>query len=330
MRWQLPFLIFLIIATVLIVRHQRDMPYQQNSGMVFSTIYNITYQCDSDLQWSIEQELKKVDQCLSPFNETSLITAINNNKDTLTDKTFEYVFNLALKVSEETGGDFDITVAPLVNAWGFGFKEGITPTQQQIDSLKEIIGYGKVKLQNHKVIKDDKRIMLDCSAIAKGYACDAVASMLARKGVENYMVEIGGEVVTRGVNKKREEWRIGVEKPQDIDTVKTSELQAVIAISDKALATSGNYRNFYYKDGKKYAHTIDPHTGKPVQHNILSATVVAKDCATADAYATAFMVMGLEKAKKILENHNELKAYIIYNDDKGNYQTWSSPKLKVK
>jgi len=330
MRWQLPFLVFLIVATVLIVRHQHDMPYQQNTGMVFSTIYNITYQCDSDLQVSIEKEMKKVDLSLSPFNKASLITAVNNNKDTVTDRAFEYVFNLARKVSEETEGSFDITVAPLVNAWGFGFKEGTMPNDKQIDSLKSIIGYDKVSIENHKVVKKDKRIMLDCSAIAKGYACDAVASMLQQKGVQNYMVEIGGEVVTKGVNKQRQPWRIGVEKPQDNDSATASELQAVITISDKALATSGNYRNFYYKDGKKYAHTIDPHTGRPVQHNILSATVVAKDCATADAYATAFMVMGLEKAQKILDDHKELKAFIIYNDDKGQYKTWQSPKLKVQ
>ena len=328
--WQLPFLVLLIVGTVVIIRHQSSIPYQHNSGMVFGTTYNITYQCDSNLHNSIIRELEKVDEALSPFNKKSVITAVNNNHDIEVNDMFADVFLLAQKISDDTGGDFDITVAPLVNAWGFGFKNGTQPTKHNIDSLKNIIGYKKVRLEGRKVVKKDKRLMLDCSSIAKGYGSDVVARFLQKRGVKNYMVEIGGEIVTKGISPKRVPWKIGVTRPVDDSLSVSKELQSVINVTDKAMATSGNYRNFYYKNGKKYAHTIDPHTGYPIQHNILSATVIADNCATADAYATAFMVMGLEKAQKLLERHPELMAYFIYSDKDGKNKTWCSEKLKKK
>lgn len=328
--WQLPFLVLLIVGTVVIIRHQSSMPYQHNSGMVFGTTYNITYQCDSNLHNSIKRELQKVDEALSPFNKRSVITAVNNNRDIEVNDMFADVFSLAQKISDDTGGDFDITVAPLVNAWGFGFKNGTQPTRHNIDSLKSIIGYKKVRLEGRKVVKKDKRLMLDCSSIAKGYGSDVVARFLQKRGVKNYMVEIGGEIVAKGISQKRVPWKIGVTKPVDDSLSVSKELQSVINVTDKAMATSGNYRNFYYKNGKKYAHTIDPHTGYPVQHNILSATVIADNCATADAYATAFMVMGMEKAKKLLDRHPELMAYFIYSDNDGKNKTWCSEKLRTK
>ena len=328
--WQLPFLVLLIVGTVVIIRHQSSIPYQHNSGMVFGTTYNITYQCDSNPHNSIIRELEKVDEALSPFNKKSVITAVNNNHDIEVNDMFADVFLLAQKISDDTSGDFDITVAPLVNAWGFGFKNGTQPTKHNIDSLKNIIGYKKVRLEGRKVVKKDKRLMLDCSSIAKGYGSDVVARFLQKRGVKNYMVEIGGEIVTKGISPKRVPWKIGVTRPVDDSLSVSKELQSVINVTDKAMATSGNYRNFYYKNGKKYAHTIDPHTGYPVQHNILSATVIADNCATADAYATAFMVMGLEKAQKLLERHPELMAYFIYSDKDGKNKTWCSEKLKKK
>ena len=328
--WQLPFLVLLIVGTVVIIRHQSSIPYQHNSGMAFGTTYNTTYQCDSNLHNSIIRELEKVDEALSPFNKKSVITAVNNNHDIEVNDMFADVFLLAQKISDDTSGDFDITVAPLVNAWGFGFKNGTQPTKHNIDSLKNIIGYKKVRLEGRKVVKKDKRLMLDCSSIAKGYGSDVVARFLQKRGVKNYMVEIGGEIVTKGISPKRVPRKIGVTSPVDDSLSVSKELQSVINVTDKAMATSGNYRNFYYKNGKKYAHTIDPHTGYPVQHNILSATVIADNCATADAYATAFMVMGLEKAQKLLERHPELMAYFIYSDKDGKNKTWCSEKLKKK
>ena len=328
--WQSAFLLFLIVGTFIIVRQQRLAPYQKDTGFIFGTVYNIIYQNDDNLKQDIEAELKRVDFSLSPFNKQSIISKINRNENVKKDKMFTDVFILAQSISKETDGAFDITVAPLVNAWGFGFKNGTKPTPHAIDSLKQIVGYEKISLTNETVRKKDSRMMLDCSAIAKGYACDVIASYLRKKGIENFMVEIGGEIVTRGINSERLPWKIGVTKPVD-DTLDTKqELQTVLNVTNKAMATSGNYRNFYYKNGKKYAHTIDPKTGLPVQHNILSATVLADNCATADAYATAFMVMGLDKAKTVLEKHPELMAYFIYSDEKGNNAVWYSPSLREK
>ena len=328
--WQLPFLAFLVIGTVIIVSRQQSTPYQHDRGMVFGTVYHITYQSSKSLQKDIEAELAKVDASLSPFNERSIITAVNENRDTMVNKMFSDVFALAMKISDSTNGAFDITVAPLVNAWGFGFKGGAMPSRHQVDSLKALVGYHKVSLTNGRVSKTDPRIMLDCSSIAKGYGCDVVAKFLSAKGIDNYMVEIGGEIVTRGISEKRLPWKIGVTKPTDDSLNVNQEIQTIINVTDKAMATSGNYRNFYYKNGRKYAHTIDPSTGYPVQHNILSSTVIADDCATADAYATAFMVMGLDKAKTILSRHPELMAYFILASDDGTNKVWFSPSMKDK
>lgn len=302
------------------------MPYQHNEGMVFGTFYKITYQYENDLREGIEREMKKVDDALSPFNKNSIISAVNENKPVALNDMFMSVYDLARTVSEDTDGAFDITVAPLVNAWGFGFKHNIAPTKSTIDSIMNFVGYKKVRMMGRTIMKDDPRVMLDCSAIAKGYGSDVVAHYLESMGISNYLVEIGGEIVAKGSNPKGEPWAIGVEKPVDDSLAVKSELQTVLNITDMAMATSGNYRNFYYKDGKKYAHTIDPKTGHPVQHNILSATVIAKRCAMADAYATAFMVVGLDKAKEILGRHKDLKAYIIY-DKGGKYGIWHTEGL---
>lgn len=306
------------------------MPYQHDEGFIFGTVYHITYQSDKNLQTEIEAELKKVDNSLSPFNKASIISRVNRNEHVEINNMFKEVFTLAEKISKETHGAFDITVAPMVNEWGFGFKKGVEPTQQVLDSIRALVGYQKVKLDGNYIKKQDPRIMLDCSAIAKGYGSDVVARYLKQKGITNFMVEIGGEIVTSGQNDKKEDWRIGVNKPTDDSLNTNQELQAVLGVSNMAMATSGNYRNFYYKNGKKYAHTIDPATGYPVQHNILSATVLAKDCATADAYATSFMVLGMDGAKKILEKHPELMAYLIYSDTYGNNKIWFSTSMKKR
>lgn len=328
--WQIPFLLILIIGSIFVIRQQRNTPFQKDEGMVFGTIYHITYQSDTNYQKEIEAELQKVDNSLSPFNKTSIISRINRNEKVKVDEMFSEVFQLAEKISGDTDGAFDITVAPMVNAWGFGFKTGTPPTRQTIDSLRAIVGFHNVSLQDGYVIKKNPKTMLDCSAIAKGYGTDVVARFLKKKGVQNFMVEIGGEIVVNGNSEKLQPWRIGINKPTDDSLNPNQAIQDVVSVSNIAMATSGNYRNFYYKNGKKYAHTIDPKTGYPVQHNILSATVFADDCATADAYATSFMVLGLDGAKKILEKHPELCAYLIYSDQKGSNQIWYSPSLQKK
>ena len=309
-KWQVSFLVLLIVGTVLILKNQA--PFQTDQGLVFGTIYKITYQSKVNLKNEIEDALKQVDFSLSPFNKKSVITKINNNTDMTADSLFTDVYLLAEQISKETHGAFDITVAPLVNAWGFGFDSSTLVDSITIDSLRQFIGFNKVSLQNGKIVKSDPRIKLDCSSIAKGYGVDCVARLLDKKGIENYMIDIGGELVMKGKNAKMDTWRIGINKPIEDSLSQNQELQTVLTLTNAGLATSGNYRNFYYKDGKRYAHTIDPRIGYPVQHNILSATVVAKDCATADAYATSFMVLGLDSAKAICNRHPELDAYFIY------------------
>jgi thiamine biosynthesis lipoprotein len=290
----------------------------------------VTYQYDHDINGEILQELNKVDASLSTFNKTSIISQINSGKSPTVDDMFADVFTLAADISKETDGAFDITVAPLVNMWGFGFKHNTMPNSHSVDSIKHFIGYDKVALQGRKVVKKDSRVTLDCSAIAKGYGSDVIARLLKSKGIDNFMIEIGGEIVTKGLSEKRLPWKIGVTKPSDDSLNTNQEIQTVLNVTDKAMATSGNYRNFYYKGGKKYAHTIDPHSGYPVQHSLLSATVLANNCATADAYATAFMVMGIEKAKTILDKHPELMAYFIYADKDGKNALWYSKSMKGK
>ncbi|KXO14647.1 FAD:protein FMN transferase [Prevotella bivia] len=328
--WQLPFLLILIIGSIYIIAQQRSAPYQKDEGFIFGTVYHITYQNDNNLKQDIEAELDKVNKTFSTFDSTSIISLINQNKPVKINDMFAEIFDLSEEISTETEGAFDITVAPLVNLWGFGFKSGQKPTKEKIDSLRLLVGYNKVKLYENGVKKKNPKIMLDCSAVAKGYGSDIVARYLREQGVKNFMVEIGGEIVTSGLSENRLPWKIGVTKPSDNKTDMNQEVETILNVTDKAMATSGNYRNFYYKGGKKYAHTIDPKTGYPVQHSLLSATVLAKNCATADAYATSFMVMGVEKAEALLEKHPELMAYFIYAGPKGELKTWYSPSMKDK
>lgn len=320
----------LLVGTILILaRHNRPVPFQKDSGLIFGTVYNITYQSSENLKTEIDETLKHFDGSLSPFNDTAVITRINRNEPVVVDTLFANVFRRSMEVSEDTEGAFDITIAPLVNAWGFGFKQGAFPDSAMVDSLLEITDYRKITLtEDGRIVKEDPRIMLTCSAIAKGYAVDVVAELLKRKGVRNFMIDIGGEVVVHGVNPKEQPWRIGINKPVDDSLSRNQDLHTILKIQNVGIATSGNYRNFYYKDGKKYAHTIDPRTGYPVQHSLLSATVVADDCMTADAYATAFMVMGLEKAEQVADNHPDIEAYFIYTDEEGRLQVYATRGMK--
>lgn len=303
--------------------------FQSETGFIFGTVYNVKYQHSESLKDDITRELQLFDGSLSMFNDTSTISRVNRNEEIRTDTLFTNVIRRSLEISQATDGCFDITVAPLVNAWGFGFKQDVEPDSTAIDSLMQMVGYDKIQLTpDGRVLKQDPRTMLDCSAIAKGYAVDIIASLLRRKGIDNYMVDIGGEVDVAGHNPSGEAWHIGINKPQDDSLSVNSELQTVLAVSGVGIATSGNYRNFYYKGGRKYAHTIDPHTGYPVQHSILSATVIASDCMSADAYATSFMVMGLDKAREFLRRHNDIDAYLIYTGDDGEYQIYMSDGMK--
>ena len=263
------------------------MAYRYNEGVVFNTLYHIVYQSEEDYQSQIEEELRRRD----------------------------------------TEGAFDPTVSPLINAWGFGFKNGVPMTPEIVDSLWHLVGMERVELLGGRLYKDDPRMTLNFSAIAKGYAVDVVASFLRGKGVENYLVEIGGEVVARGKNERGEIWRVGIDTP-DEGNVAGGEIDAVVMLDDAALATSGNYRNFRIVDGRRVAHTINPATGYPVQHSLLSATVLASDCMTADAYATAFMVLGVEKSMEIASRHPEMEVYLIYAVDSVDVSVVMTPGMR--
>ena len=319
-KWHYLFLAFLAIGTVIILSESKQgkPEYRTAQGLVFGTRYNITYLYNADLQPDIDYTLALVDSALSMFNPESTISAVNSSESIqVTDTMFLKVFRRAMEISRMTNGAFDITVAPAVNAWGFGFKHSENISQSTIDSLLEITGYWKIHEQDGLITKDDPRIMLDCSAIAKGFGTDMVADMLRSKGICDFMVEVGGEIVVSGQNPKGKLWNIGISKPVDDSLSVNNELQTVIPVTDIAMATSGNYRNFYVKDGRKYAHTIDPHTCTPVSHSLLSATVFASDCATADALATSMMAMGLDSAQALCARHPEIRAYFIYQSPDG-------------
>ncbi len=319
------FLIFLCVSCT------RTQQYYEESGNVFHTIYNIKYQSSEILTDRIDAELQAFSLSMNPFNPNSTIAKINRNEEAEADALFMTVFNKAMEVSALSGGAFDVTSAPLINRWGFGFENHDSISPKIIDSLKQTVGYEKVHLKNKRIIKNDPRVKLNFSAIAKGYASDVIANMLEREGVQNYMVWIGGEVVTKGNNPNGECWRVGINKPEDDKTGLKNEIEEIIQLcGKKGLATSGNYRNFYIKDGKKYAHTIDPRTGYPAAQNILSATVIASDCMTADAYATTFMVVGIDAACEMAKKIPGIEYYLICTDEEtGQYKKICSDGIKA-
>lgn len=322
----------LLVIVVLVSCNNKNtrQDYVFNEGETQGTFYHITYLQPEgkDLHELIKQKLVDFDFSLSNYNPLSLISAINANKDTVTDIYFEKMFEAAQIVSENTNGAFDITVAPLVKAWGFGFGNNGHDFKPNVDSILPYIGYKKIKLENKHLLKESPGIQLDAAAIAQGYSCDVIADLLIENGCEHFMVEIGGEINCKGLNPKGKKWKIGIDKPTDDPVNESRELQTVVSISNVGLATSGNYRQFYYKNGKKYAHTINPVDGIPVSHNLLSATVIASDGMMADAYATAFMVMGVDSSLAICQRIIGMDCYLIYSDEKGDFQVVHTPGFK--
>ncbi len=318
-----------ILATLSILLFTTCAPkqtYFEDSGTIFNTLYKIKYEAPGLLTEKIDAEFSKFNLSLNPFNPSSIIARVNRNEEVEVDEWFKTVFYKAQEVSERSGGIFDITCAPLINAWGFGFSKMDTVTPELIDSLKQFVGYRKVRMEGNKVVKEDPRVILNCSAIAKGYACDVIAALLEREGVQNYLVDIGGESAQKGVNPNGECWRVGIRKPEQLTEAHTPGVEEIIQLCKKGgIATSGDYQNFYVKNGKKYAHTINPLTGYPAEQDILSSTVIADDCMTADAYATAFNAMGLEEAIQLASTLPGLEYFFIYSDHEGNYKIKYSP-----
>ena len=294
---------------------EKSAQYYANQGNIFGTFYTIQYESTTDLHDTIKATLQAFDNSLSMFNPSSTLSAINANRDTITDHFFEQMWHEAQRVHALSNGAFDITIAPLVNFWGFGNKGRVstlkdTDHSYMVDSLRQLVGLEKVQLIDHQIVKSDPRIMLDGGAVAKGQACDVIAQLLTQTGCSNYLVEIGGEIVCHGMNSRGEPWRVGISRPDD-DPSGQQEIQEIISTSDICMATSGNYRNFYYEGNEKRSHTIDPRTGYPVQHSLLSATVVSSTCMRADALATACMVLGAEKALEMIGTAEDAACYLL-------------------
>ncbi len=297
------------------------------SGFTQGTTYSVIYYNTAgigteEMQKNIDQLFADFDNSLSTYNPGSIISRINANEEAVPDSLFMAVFNRSREVWEMTGGLFDITAGPLVNAWGFGPDAKKRFDESKLDSLMNLVGMDKVRIVDGKVVKDNPAMYLDVNAIAQGYSADVAGKYLEKLGVLSYLVEIGGEVRTHGTKKKGESWKIAVDKPEDNNFIPGQDVQTIIALSGRSLATSGNYRKFYIENGVKYSHTINPLTGHPVMHNLLSTTIIADDCMTADAIATACMVMGLEKAKEFLTAHSELEGYLVYSGEDGAFATW--------
>src|SRR5688572_23497401 len=325
------FIFLRVVAFLLLINcNQESNKIIKISGNAQGTTWQITYlsENNSNYKEAIDSIFNRIDLSLSTYAPASIISRINkNDTGVVVDDYFMEVFNKSIEVSDKTKGLFDVTVAPVVNAWGFGFTKKAEVDSAMIDSLLDFIGYKMLRLERRKLIKEKPQVMLDFNAIAQGYTVDVLASYLERKGIINYLVELGGEVKAKG-KKNDENWTVGIDQPNEIPTDGRS-LQAIIKLKDRALATSGNYRKFYFENGKKYAHIIDPYTGYPAKNNLLSTTVLAGDCMTADAYATAFMVMGMEKAINFLPEHKELQleVFFIY-DENGVWKTYISESLK--
>lgn len=302
------------------------------NGFAQGTTYHMVFEksATSDPQVvkeGVDKLLHRFDMSLSLWIDSSVVSRINLNQTNTPDSFFTAVFNKSKAISELTDGAFDVTVGPLVEAWGFGPDERKNFSEEKKDSLMQLVGMWKVEIRDGKIVKADPHISLDFNAIAQGYSVDVVCGYFDSLGMKDYLVEIGGEVRVKG-DKRGKLWTIGIDKPVDNNMIPGSELEARISLKDKALATSGNYRKFYIENGIKYSHTINPKTGYPAKNNLLSATIIADDCATADGIATACMVIGKDKALDFLAAHPEFSAYLIYSDNNGNFRTWTSEALK--
>ena len=305
---------------------QTNKDYIKLTGFTQGTTYGVIYYDSQGRNFSneIESILLKIDTSMSVYNPKSAINAFNNSESGIeVDTMLAEVVKLSSSINEETYGAFDITVGPLVSIWGFHMKKGEMPTKEKVDSILISIGSTKIELHNQFLSKTSKDVMIDVNAIAQGYTVDVLARFLKAKGVNNFLIELGGEIITSGQSPRGDKWIVGVDKPVD-NAAPGESFQVKLSISNSALVTSGNYRKFFVRDGVKYSHTIDPKTGFPVTHSLLSATVIDRTAARADALATAFMVMGVDSTKSWLARNPGVEVYLIYSNTKGDYEVWMS------
>ena len=305
-------LVFVVLFMISCAKQPEKIEY---SGITQGSYFSIIYYDDNGRHFDedIDFYLKMVDKSVSLWNDSSIISRVNRNEDVTINKIFKDNFELAQKASELSDGAFDATIGPLVSAWGFHYKKELEMTPEMVDSIRQLVGYQKVKIINNKVVKENPNMTLDFNAVAQGYTADLIAKMLDFKGVRSYLVDVGGEIMTKGTKPNGKMWTIGIEKPaENFDSERS--VQTKIEVRNKGVVTSGNYRKYIEKDGVRYSHSIDPKTGYPVEHNLLSATVIADNAAWADCLATICMIVGKEKASKLLEDQG-VEAYFIFVED---------------
>lgn len=309
-------ILMMIIVTACSNSSNSNLDQTAFQGETQGTYYLVRYydQDGRDLQDDIESLLKDFDQSLSLWVNNSVISKLNRNEEVELDKYFIENYKLSMRIAKETRGAFDFTMGPLIEAWGFGFREKIKLTQEKVDSIKGFIGFEKVSLENSKIIKEDPRIELNFNAIAQGYSVDLIGKFLNEKGIKNFLIDVGGEIISQGSKPNNVAWLVGIQKPTE-EADGAIEAQVRVELTNKAFVTSGSYRKFYEEDGKRYSHIIDPVSGYPITHSLISVTVLANTCAEADGYATAFMVMGIEKAFKFVQARNDLEVFFIYEEN---------------
>ena len=318
--------IYLGLLTLALSSCTTDALETVNYGHAQGTTYSIRYIQEEkhDYQKSIDSILINIDRSMSLWVESSLISKVNQGDSAVQlDPHFVDVLNRSIEIGHETDGSFDVTVAPLVRAWGFNNGKFQQLDSAVVDSMKNLVGYENIQLFGNTVqLKENQQ--LDFNAIAQGYSVDVIGLFLESKGIKSYMVEVGGELKTKGKNREGNTWRIGIDKPQE-ELDSENRFQIILNLPDKALATSGNYRKFFTdENGMKYVHTINPKSCYPVKSNLLSATIISDNCMDADAYATACMVDGLWKAQQLIESKKDLEGYLIYSNSKGEIQEWFS------
>lgn len=286
-------------------------------GTTQGSYYSITYydEQNRDFHHEFDSIFKEIENTLSLWDENSVIRKVNRNDTTVVlNQIFIDNFNYAMRAAELSEGFFDPTIGPLVSAWGFHFKEGVmTMTPEIVDSLKQLVDYRKIKIEDNKVVKENPNMTLDFNAVAQGYTTDMIGDYLLSKNVNDFLVDVGGEILANGCKPNGDLWKVGIEKPaenKDDERI----VQEIVELKDKSIVTSGNYRKYVEHDGKRYSHSLNPKTGYPSENTLLSATIICDNTAWADCLASICMVVGLEKAKEIVETQEYIEAFFIYEE----------------
>ena len=316
------YLSLLLLILLSTVSCKQELTKTKLNGPIFGTFYDVTYASDGNenYQQSLDSIFAAINQSMSNYQSDSDISKVNKHELEVVDAHFVEVFKASKKIYNETDGVFDPTIGKLVNAWNFGSKHNKTKLDSlKIDSLMQFVGFEKIVLKNNSLIKTDPKPYIDFNAIAKGYTVDLVAAFLESKKSTDYLVNIGGELRTKGINvEKQSGWTVGIENP-NFDG--SQSYDKVFVLKDKAMATTGTYRKFKLDaNGNRYAHIINTNTGYPTKTNILSVSVIADNCVMADGYATAFQAMGIESVKQFLADHSELQAYIIFENNNNEFE----------